>query len=281
MIVLDETKLEAVKKGFHIPSKPEILTQISEEMEKEEVSLDNVAAIISKDISLSALLLKTINSPLFGLQRTIGDIRQAAMFLGLDQLSRLVTVALLKQKFAGEACISLERFWDESLEVATACMFFGDKYKSQVAMDELYALGLFHNVGIAAMAIRFDDYVEALAEANNVFDRSITDLEQKRYHTDHAVIGYYVSTSWHLPKDLCNVILHHHDTTFLNDCSDEKSRIAFAILKCAESASEYSRRQQYSNDWFHVREPCFTELGIVDQDFQDMVEDFIENYSVT
>ena len=124
MIVLDESKLDNVKKGFHIPAKPAILTEISEEMERDDVELDRVAAIISKDISLSALLLKTINSPLFGLQRTVGDIRQAAMFLGLEQLSRLVTVALLKQQFAGEASISLERFWDESLEVATACLFF-------------------------------------------------------------------------------------------------------------------------------------------------------------
>ena len=147
-------------------------------------------------------------------------------------------------------------------------------------MDELYALGLFHNVGIAAMALKFKDYVEVLQEANDTFDRSVTELEQRKYHTDHATIGYFVSTSWHLPKNACNVILQHHESDFLDDCADENSRISYAILKCAESAAQFSRTRQYSNDWFKVREKCFTELGMVEQDFQDMVEDFAENYSV-
>ena len=215
MINLDEQRLVSLERGFHIPPKPELLSQIADEVQKSDASLDKIAQLISRDISLSALLLKTINSPVFGLQRTISDIRQAAMFLGLDQLNRLVTLALLKQNFKGNACISLERFWDESVEVANACVLLGNSYKSLMPVDELYSLGLFHNVGIAAMALKFRDYVEVLKQANLAKEHAITDLEQARYQCDHAVIGYFISVSWHLPKPLCHVILNHHNTHFL------------------------------------------------------------------
>ncbi|MCP4587185.1 HDOD domain-containing protein [Pseudoalteromonas sp.] len=277
MINLDEQHLVSLERGFHIPPKPELLSQIAEEMQKSDASLDKVANLISRDISLSALLLKTINSPVFGLQRTISDIRQAAMFLGLDQLNRLVTLALLKQNFKGNACISLERFWDESVEVANACVLRGNRYKSLMPVDELYSLGLFHNVGIAAMALKFRDYVEVLKQANLAKELAITDLEQARYQCDHAVIGYFISVSWHLPKPLCHVILNHHNTHFLEQSNDEQQRMAYAILKCAESAVDYARHQQYSSEWFKIKEQCLSELGIVDQDFADMVEDYVDN----
>ncbi len=277
MINLDEQHLVSLERGFHIPPKPELLSQIAEEMQKSDASLDKVANLISRDISLSALLLKTINSPVFGLQRTISDIRQAAMFLGLDQLNRLVTLALLKQNFKGNACISLERFWDESVEVANACVLLGNRYKSLMPVDELYSLGLFHNVGIAAMALKFRDYVDVLKQANLAKELAITDLEQARYQCDHAVIGYFISVSWHLPKPLCHVILNHHNTHFLEQSNDEQQRMAYAILKCAESAVDYARHQQYSSEWFKIKEQCLSELGIVDQDFADMVEDYVDN----
>ena len=277
MIALDNQKLSSLVSGFHIPPKPAILTEFSDEIESAEPSLENIARIISKDISLSALLLKTINSPLFGLNRTIADIKQAAMFLGLDKLRFLVTATLLKRSFSGKACISLERFWDESLEVANTCMCLGVKYKSQLSVDELYSVGLFHNVGIAAMALRYPDYVDTLAFANKHPDANITQLEQSKYHCDHATIGYYLAVSWHLPQSICNVILHHHEQRFLENCNNSRDRLTYAILKCAENAVTYSRSLSHSSEWMRIKQQIFSELGIVDEDYEDLVEDFIEN----
>lgn len=278
MINLDEEKLDTIKRGFHLPPKPDILSELAAELEKEDVDIGDVSDILSRDISLSALLLKTINSPIFGLRRTISDIRQATMFLGLNQLNQIVTVALLKKNFNGKACISLERFWDESLEVAMACAWIGENYKLKVPTDELYTFGLFHNIGISAMALRYPDYVDVLKEVNNSHRCNVTKLERARYQTDHAVIGYYIATSWNLPKDACQVILNHHEVDFLDHCRDDKSRLVYAILKCSESAVVYSRRQQFSPDWELVAEGCLAELGLASQDFEDLVEDFAEHF---
>ncbi|UJX24488.1 HDOD domain-containing protein [Pseudoalteromonas sp. CF6-2] len=277
MITLDEQRLTSLKRGFHIPPKPELLDEIASEMELDDACLDRIASMISKDISLSALLLKTINSPFFGLQRTISDIKQAAMFLGLEQLNRLVTFALLKNNFVGDACISLERFWDESVEVANACVWLGHSYKSLMPVDELYSLGLFHNVGIAAMALKYRDYIDVLQHANHAKEQVITELEQARYQCDHAVIGYFIATSWHLPKPLCNVILNHHNSHFLQLSDNDHQRMAFAILKCAESMIDYARHRQHSSEWLKIKEQCFIELGVIEQEYADLLEDYLDN----
>ncbi|MEM6510749.1 MAG: HDOD domain-containing protein, partial [Pseudomonadota bacterium] len=69
-------RLVSLERGFHIPPKPELLSQIADEMQKSDASLDKIAQLISRDISLSALLLKTINSPVFAFHRQFGSIVQ-------------------------------------------------------------------------------------------------------------------------------------------------------------------------------------------------------------
>lgn len=279
MIQLDDAKIQAVSRGFHIPAKPDYLDAVNEEVKRDEPDIENISKIISKDIGLSALTLKTINSPIFGMARTIGDIRQASVFLGLDQLSRLITLAALKREFAGEACISLERFWDQSLEVAIACTWFGEAFKSKIATDELYALGLFHDIGIAAMALKYADYVDVLRQINKSHLPDITSIEQNRYQTDHSTVGYFVAVSWNLPKDICTVILNHHEGDFLHQTTVDRARLSYAILKCAESAVDYFRYQHFSNDWFHVREACLDELEMDEQEFVDLADDFAQTFN--
>jgi HD-like signal output (HDOD) protein len=277
MFDLDKQKLQSIESGFHIPSKPKVLSEMTTELEGADPSLERLASIIAKDINLSSLLLKTINSPLFGLQRTITDIPQATMVLGFVQLKRLVTVALLRESFSGDACISLERFWDESLEVANACIWIGKEYKSLVPADYVYTLGLFHNVGLAAMAIKFKDYVDVLKEDNENTQLSITQLENAKYNCDHAVIGYYIASSWHLPKSLCDLILNHHEANLVLEMKDKHDRVAFSILKCAENAVYFSRYLENSKEWSIVGSNCLEELGLSDEDYSDLVADFADS----
>ena len=185
-------------------------------------------------------------------------------------------MALLRESFSGDACISLERFWDESLEVANACIWIGKEYKSLVPADYVYTLGLFHNVGLAAMAIKFKDYVDVLKEDNENTQLSITQLENAKYNCDHAVLGYYIASSWHLPKPLCNLILNHHEANLVLGMKDKHDRIAYSILKCAENAVYYSRYLEHSKEWSIVGGMCLEELSISDEEYSDLVSDFAD-----
>ncbi|WP_425281503.1 HDOD domain-containing protein [Pseudoalteromonas xiamenensis] len=85
MISVDEKILKDIKEGFNIPPKPELLTALQHELAQAAPELNQVAKLIANDVATSAAVLKVINSPCYGLARTITDIRQAVMFLGNRQ----------------------------------------------------------------------------------------------------------------------------------------------------------------------------------------------------
>lgn len=275
MFNLDNKKMAEVVSGYQIPVKPQILTQIQDEMAEIEPSIENISKIISSDVGLSSAILKIINSPFYGMNRRISEIKQAVMMLGIKTIKGLVTALLLKQSFKGDASISLERFWDDALDIANAMTYIGNKIKNELPVDMLYTIGLFHDCGIPVLALKYTDYKELLIEANKSGDNTIK-LEESNYRTNHAVMGYYIASSWHLPKDLCHLILQHHEKDFLVYVKDPEIQLAFAALKMAENMVEKVKRYKSSPDWEYLEDEILELIGMSHTDYLDLEEDFSE-----
>lgn len=275
MIDLDDNKLEQIMSGFNIPPKPEVLNQIQAITQSDEPKLAELAEVISKDIGLSSAILKTINSPYFGLHRAVSNIKQAVMFIGLSKVDSIATCLLLKEAFQGKSCISLERFWDNAADVANATLLAGDFVKEKIPLEQLYTAGLFHDCGIVAMSIKYPDYKDTLMQANSAATESITELEQSIYDTDHAVVGFSIADSWNIPTQLCSAILHHHNRDFIvENNDDEQLALIYATLKLAENMVEIVKRNKESADWPFVKEKCFKLVGIDENDYQDLLDTY-------
>lgn len=191
MIEINEKVVNDVMRGFHIPAQPDILNRVQRLLEDDEPDLQQMAAIVASDIGISTSILKTINSPFYGMNRTISDINQAVFILGLNAVSSLVTALALRSAFDKKCCISLERFWDEACDVAEAMVYIGSQLKQKVPPEELYSLGLFHNAGIPAMAFRYKNYVDILRIANDDTSRSLLEIEEEHYPCDHTIVGFF------------------------------------------------------------------------------------------
>jgi HD-like signal output (HDOD) protein len=275
MFDLDNKKMEEVVSSFQIPVKPQILTDMQTILRDAEPDMDALAQLVSSDVGLSSAILKIINSPFYGMNRRISEIKQAVMMLGLKTISALVTALLLKSAFKGNASISLERFWDDSTDVANAMAFIGNKVKNKIPVDMLYTIGLFENCGIPLLALKFTDYKEVLIEANSQGVNSIA-IEELRYKTNHAVLGYYVASSWNLPKEICELILRHHDPSYLDTISGSTEQLAYAALKAAENMVERVKRHNLAPDWEEVKDSALDTLGISISDYEDLEDDFCE-----
>jgi len=275
MFDLDDTKMKEVVSSFQIPVKPQILTDMQSLLTEAEPDMDRIAKLISSDVGLSSAILKIINSPFYGMNREISEIKQAVMILGLKTINGLVTALLLKSSFKGNASISLERFWDDSLDVANAMAFIGNKIKNKIPVDMLYTIGLFENCGIPLLALKFSNYKEVLIKANSQGVNSIA-LEEQHYQTNHAVLGYYVASSWNLPKEICELILRHHDASYLDTISGSNEQLAFASLKAAENMVERVKRHNVAPCWEEVRDQALNTLGISALDYEDLEEEFSE-----
>ena len=271
---LDEQKMAQVVAGFQVPVRPEILSEIDDLMAEKEPNIGAVANLIASDVGLSATILKIINSPLYGMNRRISEIKQAVLMLGLNTINSLVTATLLKQSFTGKASISLERFWDDANDIANAMTFLGGKVENNIPVEMLYTIGLFHNCGIPLLALKYADYKEVLIEANTA-DNFIA-VEERHYQTNHAVLGYYISSSWHLPKELCQLILQHHDNSFFSSSVESECKVALATLKAAENIVERAKRFNYAPMWQEYESLYLDVLGISSIDYNELEADFAE-----
>ena len=277
LIDLDNKKLASAVSSFQVPAKPQILIDIQKQMAEDEPSIDKIALLISNDVGLSSAILKVINSPLYGVNRKVSKIKHAVMALGLRGVNGLVVALLLKSSIQGNSSISLEHFWDNAIDIANAMSFIGGEIGSKIPVDTLYSIGLFHNCGMPILALRYTDYNDMLAEASSLGLNSLA-LEEQHYNTNHAVLGYYVATSWNLPSEICQIILRHHEVDYLDEITDSTEQLSFAILKAAENLIEQARRQSVTPDWGYVQEAVFDVLGISAMDYSDLEDGYTLMY---
>ena len=273
MLSLDRA-IEEVKSNFTLPSPPDLLNHARQICESDDPSLLDLADLISTDLGLSSAILRTINSPLYGMQRQISDVRQATMLLGLEASSTLIASVLIQQSFVGASAINFERFWDESQRVGSAMVYIGGSIKDKVPSESLYTTGLFHHCGVAAMSIRYHDtYLDCLKAANADPEVDLTVYEDRRYKTSHAVVGYLVGNTWRLPRDICKVILCHHDIEFFKFSQSTEGNLIMATLKIAENivSSVFSGRDECG--WQEYKDIYLDQLGIDMNDYLDLRDD--------
>jgi len=277
MIVVNEQVLSDVNKNFIIPPKPQILNDLELLAPAQEPSLSDAAEIIAKDVAIASAILKIVNSPAYGLVRSVSDIKQAIMFLGWNGIEALIPALKLKQMFLQKTCcISLERFWDNASEIANVNMIVGQRVKNKIPVEYLYTLGLFHDCGIVPMAIKYDDYVNVLHGSNRSSKESLVDIEDRVYGANHAIIGYYLASSWHLPRDICQLILRHHDLSLLEDTSDPNQQLCFCVLKLSESIVNSILRDEKIKDWERLEPFILKKLNMSEDEYIDLQEEAIE-----
>lgn len=274
--VLDEEKISKVLAGVQIPPQPGILLEIAEEQNKTSPDLKRICAQIAKDVGLSAAVLKTVNSPFYGLPRKIDSVQRAAFLLGLGNVSNLVRSAVLRSTLSAKG-VALDRFWDTAAEVADASTWLAGRLSLDNS-DEFHTLGLFHDCGIAILAQKYSDYKDTLKEMNASADFPITRIEDDRYSTNHAVVGFYMAKSWNLSTELCDVILRHHDVAglFLDGAEFVKQNHFMAVLKLAGHFAHHYRRLSDDEEWLEVKSSVLANLDLTEQEFSDLRDDFAE-----
>ncbi len=273
-IELTDEQIRSVLQGISVPPQPQIMVDLQMEQVMPDPDLRAIARLISQDPGLSGALLKTVNSPFFGLANRIASIQQAVNLLGCRSVINLINAQSIRGELTDAAIVTLNRFWDSAQDVASTCLALAKRI-GHPAPDEAYTLGLFHNCGIPLMLTRFPGYMTVLEEAYASVDAAtrITDIENRVLNTNHAVVGYFVARSWKLPQTLCEAIANHHNALalFNDEWSDPQVKTLLAILKMAEHICACHRvlgDQPEDHEWDAVAQLVLEYVGLSEYDFE-------------
>ena len=247
-----------------IPPCPVILDRFMAEVNKQEPDYRRLANIIGTDVSLSAGLIKTTNSPFFGTRQRVRSVNEALTILGLDTASRAVAGIILRKAFPHVP--NLERFWDASARIARLSGWLVQHLNlHSLPADDAYTFGLFRDCGIPVLLGRFPNYEKILKTANQESVQIFTKVEEGEIPTNHAMVGCILAQSWWLPQEICLAIRNHHDFTALDSASSNLPMLSRKLIAVAQ-LSEHILQQQlglsHTQEWPKLGTTCLRLLDI-------------------
>jgi HD-like signal output (HDOD) protein len=263
-------EVERILQGISIPPRPSLLGEVDRELGKAEPDLRRTATLISKDVALSAAVLKTLNSPLFALRSKVANIAQAVMLLGVSNTRNVITGLLLRGSLGGAAA-SLERFWDSAEKIASINAYICTRLP-RAPREEAYTFGLFRDCGIPLLMQRFPDYRETLLLAAN-HERSLADVERVRHGTTHNAVGGVIARNWGLSDPVCQAIHNHHRPMIVGrDDTPPLVKTLVAVNFLAEHIIETTLHQRPDPMWEAHAGAVLDYLNISDDRYYEIEE---------
>jgi len=274
---LSAEQIKQALQAISVPPQPQIMLDLQMEQYIPDPDQEVIARLISQDPGLSGALLKIVNSSYYGLSNKIASIQREVHLLGSRSIINLINALSIRGEMSDDTIVTLNRFWDTAQDVAMTCLTLAKRTGAQ-AVDEAYALGLFHDCGVPLMLKRFPNYMTVLEEAyaNAGPDCRVVDTENNAFNTNHAVVGYYTAKSWRLPEHVTDAIANHHNALAI--FSDETSRNPqlknlLAILKMAEHIGSSYRvlgNQSVDHEWNAIGHLVLDYVGLSDYDFESL-----------
>ncbi|MBV1877267.1 MAG: HDOD domain-containing protein [Pseudomonadales bacterium] len=282
---LTTAQIKELLQGISIPPQPQIMVDLQMEQMDDNCSIDSITRLIMQDIGLCGSILKTINSPFFGLSDKITSVHQAISLLGIATVVNLVNSLSIRSSLSDDKIIKMTRFWDSAMDVAVVSAAIS-KDIGLASPDEAYLFGLFHNCGNMLMLSRFETFPSVVVESYAIEERRIVDVENEVFNTNHCVVGYYVSKAWNLPNYISEAIQDHHsvDDIFANtNYKNSRKKNLLAILKMAENICEtYQTLGEQTSDyeWSRLEASVLDHVGLSTYDYTTLKEN-IEDQSIT
>ncbi len=197
-----------------IPSLPKLYQEVNAKLADADASLDEIAALISRDPGMTARILQLANSAFFAHNRSITEVNRAIGFIGLDTIRALVTTTQVFSQFtqANIDHLGLETLFDHSLTVGKYAQIIARGEKcSRGTLDDVLVASLLHDAGKLVLAANLArEYAECVLETRRT-GKPIRLLELEAFGATHAEVGGYLLGIWGLPGRIVDTIAFHHE----------------------------------------------------------------------
>ncbi|MCK5707440.1 MAG: HDOD domain-containing protein [Candidatus Aureabacteria bacterium] len=220
-MAVDEKKLKGIVDGIvGLPTLPTVLTNVTKMMQNPRVSAAQVGTVIQSDVSLTAKILKLVNSAFYGFPNRISTVTHAIVILGFNAVrSTAMSVSVFDSFGGGGATEGFDRmdFWKHSIGTAATARILAKKMNMK-ELEEAFIAGLLHDIGL----IILDQFVHAefveILKLVKEKDMLIRDAEREVLGgVTHSEIGGWLGRKWNMAPALVEVIENYHSPSTASD----------------------------------------------------------------
>jgi len=210
MNMTDTDVLKQILDSDSLPILPHVASKLISMVSREDTSVKEIVNLISKDISLSAKLLKVANSAFYSFPNRIRTINQAVSVIGTNGvLSLALSFYFLRINRKNQKdSFDYERFWEKSLGSGVAAKLIKTKIDG-IDVEEFFVAGLLLNIGELIIARVLPHEFAILCDRNLNSTEDILEAERDLLGVDHTQIGYEVAKKWNFPEFLLLPIKFH------------------------------------------------------------------------
>ena len=194
-----------------LPQFPENIRHINQLLNDPEVKLSAIGESISSDVSLTASLLKLVNSAVYARSNPCCSVVDAVMLVGTRGIQNfLYTVGTLEN--LGTSSEKKKALWRHCYKVGFYAYNIGCNYfpRDRMIMEDSYVCGLLHDMG----KIIFDEAYPDLIDRFKQFclEKNISDdaFEKITAGATHSEIGAKIAEKWNFPSVISETIRYHH-----------------------------------------------------------------------
>jgi len=256
---------------------PVVAAKVLQQMSDEGFSVPRVAALVEQDPALAAMVIRLVNSALYGRGKACRSVEQSIVRLGADKVRQLVAGAATMQMFAGLQGIGVV-FRDHCSATAAVVRVLGQEHNVP-GHEDLFLAGLLHDVGkLLLLETREFDYTAIDATAL-VRPGSVHGLERSKLGYDHAVLGAQVLREWAIPDPIPQIVAwHHQPVRAYNEGGMMGAHVS--LLRVADAIAWYLDHTQMPSTRFidHIADgPDGTWVGLTGAQIESMWTRLVES----
>jgi HD-like signal output (HDOD) protein len=195
-----------------LPPLPTLVTRALELLADPEVDIKEIEAVIGKDQSIVAKLIRVSNSALYGSLVRVESLQQALARLGAKTTKSLVLAASMQNYFLNSnpgVQAWGQALWQHAAESGLAAR----RIAVAVGYDDpekAFVGGVVHDIGKLVILLTGNG---AYREIENLKRRNAMpalEAEKKVLGTDHAAIGVLLMEKWKMPQSAKACVQYHH-----------------------------------------------------------------------
>ena len=210
-----------ISKIKNLPELSAASTKILDAVNDPDISIDELATVLSVAPVLVGRLLGLANSAYFGCTTEITDLRVAIIrVLGLNLVRSLTIGVLLNMELDTRKCsqFNSERFWMNALLTATLSQKFSTLVRDEtVVPSTAYTAGLLLNIGLIVVIFLLPEesnliLINAEENATSISVEMTSLLGKSQYE-----LGGLLLEHWHLPAVYQTVLKEFENKTYLRE----------------------------------------------------------------
>ena len=223
--------LEALlKQAGELPSLPEVYIRVRELLDSESATAFQIGEAVQTDPTLTARILKLINSAYYGLRSPVTSVFQAVILLGREHLQQVMVGSVLAGVFKDFDIpgFPLRDFWQHCIKTAIIARHLAMQNARIIDHEAFFTAGLLHDIGWLVIAkVNPDTYVQIIGIAKTE-NKDVVQVENEKLGVTHIDVGVALLEKWDIPGMIIHCVKKHHDINHIGPFAIESSIVFLA-----------------------------------------------------